>query len=206
MREQRKHAGRRRDRAVTLIEIMLVLAVMVLFAATAWPLVERSLADQRLRDAADMICAEWSQARAKAMTSGAAYRFCYTSGEQAFRLEKCDTGQAADLLSPLQNSAAATADGNKSLLPDKIVFYEGKVIDESVQADASQNLETIQADQQAFADGLPDAPIVFYPDGTCTSARLVLRNEYDRALALTIRGLTAAAAIGEIYKVEEGAL
>ncbi|MBN2217459.1 MAG: prepilin-type N-terminal cleavage/methylation domain-containing protein, partial [Pirellulales bacterium] len=62
-------------RGVTLIELLLVLAILALVAATAWPSLERSLADQRLRDAADTIRAEWQHARAQAMSSGVAYQF-----------------------------------------------------------------------------------------------------------------------------------
>ncbi len=206
MREQRKPAGRPRNRAVTLIEVMLVLALMVLFAATAWPLVERSLADQKLRDAADMVRAEWAQARAKAMSSGVAYRFCYTSEQQTYRLERCEDVQASDSSSLTQNSAtSAASNANESLLPDDVVFFQGEVLDESAQTGAAQqNSESTQVDPRTMEDGLSDAPIIFYPDGTCSSARLVLRNEYDRAITVTIRGLTAISAICDIFNVEEG--
>ncbi|MEA1952542.1 MAG: hypothetical protein U9N87_14270 [Planctomycetota bacterium] len=61
------------------------------------------------------------------------------------------------------------------------------------------------SDADVIEDGEADAPIVFYPDGTCTSSRLVLRNEYDRGITLTIRGLTGMSDAGDIFYVEDRA-
>ena len=59
-----EHPRRARRRGVTLVEVLLVLVVLTLIAAIAWPSLQRPFADQRLRDAADMVRAEWASARA----------------------------------------------------------------------------------------------------------------------------------------------
>jgi len=46
-------------------------------------------------------------------------------------------------------------------------------------------------------------PILFYPDGTTSTARLLLRNEYDRSIELSLRGLTGVARVGELKTVAE---
>ena len=195
---------RTRRRAVTLIEVMLVLALLVLIAAAAWPALERSMASQRLKNAADIVRAEWAHTRAKAMLTDTAYQFCYTPDGQTFWVEPCEGFQDT-----LDASAATETDKAKKsddmLLPDKILFVQGKVQAEATDADSpDQADEQAAADADAVEDGEQDAPIIFYPDGTCSSASLVLKNEYEHGIKVTIRGLTAISTIGEIFNVEDG--
>jgi len=193
--------------AVTLIEVLLVLVILVLIAATVWPSLERSLADQRLRAAADMVRAEWGHARTKAMSSGIAYQFCYTPDERTYWIEPCEDLQApgGQSSSTQGNSRpAAQPEPDKQQLPEEITFLRGRA--------SEQSPETMSADQTPPQDVVPpelengesNAPIVFAPDGTCSSGELVLGNEYERGITVTIHRLTAIAAVGEIFNVEEG--
>ena len=212
--KQRKQAlGRTRQtrpprrRAVTLMEVLLVLVVLTLIAATAWPSLERSFADQRLRDAADLVRAEWSGARAEAMRSGVAQQFHYTPEEQAYWVEPCENalGSSGEPASMDTNApAGAEASYDRSVLPDEIYFHEGEAqSDASQAASADQSPQTEDIDAGPIEDGEPDTPIIFYPDGTCSSARLVLRNEYGRGITVTIRGLTGMSDVREIFCIED---
>ena len=200
--EQRKSAPARagkerhaRPRAVTLMEVLLVLVVLTLIAATAWPSLERSFADQRLRDAADLVRAEWSGARAEAMRSGITQQFHYTPQEQTYWVQPCENALGS---SDEQSSLG------RSVLPDEIYFHEGESQSDSSQsASADQTPQTGKIDPGTIEDGESGAAIVFYPDGTCSSARLVLRNEYDRGITVTIRGLTGMSDTHEISIIEE---
>ena len=191
-----------RRQAVTLVEVLLVLVLLTLIAATAWPSLERSFADQRLRDAADLVRAEWSSSRAKAMHSGVAQQFHYMPEEQTYWVEASEDvlGSSNESLSMGANEPGS----NHLTLPDKIYFHEGVVQEKcSPSSSADQLSQTTEADPLAIEDGEPDAPIVFYPDGTCTPARLVLKNEYDKGITLTIRSLTGMSDVGEIFYVED---
>ncbi|MEA1952541.1 MAG: hypothetical protein U9N87_14265 [Planctomycetota bacterium] len=109
-------------RAVTLVEVLLVLVVLTLIAATAWPALERSFANQRLRDAADLVRAEWAAARAEAMRLGAARQFHYTPEEQTYWVDPCEdnTGSSGDSSESVNVPADAEADGRYMTLPDEI--------------------------------------------------------------------------------------
>ena len=87
---QRRQIDTNRREGITLIEVMLVLVILVLVAATVWPSLERSFADQRLRDATGMVSAQWARARAKATSSGIAYQFCYRPEDSSFWIEPCE--------------------------------------------------------------------------------------------------------------------
>ena len=187
---------RARRRAVTLVEVLLVLVVLTLIAATAWPSLERSFASWRLQDAADLVRAEWADARAKAMRLGAAQQFHYTPQEQIYWVES----------SPIDANAPADveSDSRHLTLPHEIYFHEGQVQSDGLQAaSADQATQSEEIDPAMIEDGEPGAPIVFYPDGTCSSARLVLRNEYDRGITVTIRGLTGMSDVRKIFNIED---
>ena len=46
-------------------------------------------------------------------------------------------------------------------------------------------------------------PILFYPDGTTSTSRLRLHNEYGRWMELSIRGLTGVVTVGPIQNPQQ---
>ncbi|MBN1589789.1 MAG: hypothetical protein JW888_09760 [Pirellulales bacterium] len=202
---QRQRAIWPRRHAITLMEILLVLAIMVLIAATTWPSLERSIADQRLKNAADTVRAEWSHARAKAMSSGTAYRFCYTPETRTYWIEPCeDDSNGAALADDNGPSSGIGSEPDQLQLPENITIVKGSVYSQSPEDVTSDETSTTQgAEPETWEDGEPDAPIVFAVDGTCSPARLTLQNEHERGITVTIRGLTAISVVGEVFNVEE---
>lgn len=193
-------------RGVTLIELLLVLAILALVAATAWPSLERSLADQRLRDAADTIRAEWQHARAQAMSSGVAYQFHYMPEERVYWIEPCDdaTVSSEPAASASANALGQASESDRQRLPDNILFVEGRVQRASAEAASSETSDPARNGQNQVSDeGELNAPLVFSPDGTCSTAQVTLRNEYDRGITLSIHGLTAIAVVGEVAAAGE---
>lgn len=197
-------ARRRRARrgAVTLIEVLLVLAVLSLVAAATWPALERSFANQKLRDAADLVRAEWSSARAKAMQSGIPQEFHYTLEDQTFWVEAGEDASGYSNGLAATEPAAAESAANSEMLPNQVVFHEGTVETDSTETVLDPGVSQTETDSGLIPGGESGAAIVFYSDGTCSSARLVLRNEYDRQITLTLRSLTGMAEVSEITALE----
>ena len=196
----RRPTTRSGRRAFTLVEVVLVLVVLTLIAATTWPSLQRSLADHRLRNAADMIRADWARARAEAMASGVAQRFRYALDEQTYWIEPCEdlASSAGERLSTDEIAqASGSSESDRSRLPKDIAFVEGELVAESSE-------ETWTDSTAPSENGESEPPIVFLPDGTCSSARLVLQNEYDRGVTVKIRGLTAISTVGQVFYIEEG--
>src|SRR6266852_8731527 len=65
---------------------MLVLVLMILLAAIAYPSLDSLLGTFRMNAAADMVRANWADARAYAMNEGRAYRFAVLPGKGNFRV------------------------------------------------------------------------------------------------------------------------
>jgi hypothetical protein len=170
------HESRRRCRgrsAFTLIELVLVLALMVVIVGLTWPLLTRPLAYQQLRHAADQIVAEWTNGRVEAMRTG---------DHQIFSYKEDDEGR---IVYTFQGDPRPEAEWPK--LP------EGVVVDGGIKADDAREM----FEEEGGGSG-GEMQIWFYADGTCSEVpELILRNEYGMRIRLSLRGLTGVAYIDE---------
>jgi prepilin-type N-terminal cleavage/methylation domain-containing protein len=192
----------RRSAGMTLVELLLVLAILAAVAALTWPVVTKSFAGYRLRSAADTVRAKWCLMRVEAIRSGHTHSFRYTVAGARFRTE-----QYADLDSivparaelssgsGVQTDAVATtatpaAQHDEWALPEGIVFFTADTADSPVDADDSSLSLPGEAD---WSD-----PILFRPDGTTSDAHLGLKNDRGAMMELTLRGLTGMVAVSDI--------
>lgn len=184
-------------RAFTLLETLLVLALFVIMAALAWPALEQPLAGQRLRRAADQVRAHWVRARNKAMLSGETYSFRYLPGSGESRLERSATSasgpQAASAGGTQAGAGHQGAAAAEEDLPEGIIFLPAPG-----EAQPRGGVDMVQP--SSAADGLWSPPILFYPDGTATTARVVLKGQGDRHIAVQLRGLTGVTNVGEVFE------
>jgi hypothetical protein len=77
---------RGRRGAFTLIELVLVLAIVVMMVGLSWPILEKPLAYERLRHSADQVMGEWTTARVEAMRDGDNKFFRYEPGTGSYHL------------------------------------------------------------------------------------------------------------------------
>src|SRR5262249_12697428 len=75
-----------RRRAFTLFEVVLVLALMVILGALAYPNLDSLYSDFRWTQASDQVRACWAEARAHAMNEGRTYRFAVVNNSGNYRL------------------------------------------------------------------------------------------------------------------------
>jgi Tfp pilus assembly protein FimT len=109
---------------LTLFELVLVLAILVIAGALAIPAIDSMQAGPRLTAAADQVRASLNDARTRALDEHQPYRFACKDGTGQFKVapdtsEYWPDGAAPGPLAGGGQSQAAVTDGT---LPDKVVF------------------------------------------------------------------------------------
>src|SRR5438270_8209466 len=162
-------------RGFTILEVLLVAAIIVMLAAMAYPSIEAMYGDLRLTAAADQVRARWADARARAIDEGRPYRFA-TQPDGQYKI-------APDTADFWSDSGVATAgDVNESDSPPLVIeesLPEGLTFaDESGAGDSSGPWQTA---------------IKFLPDGTAsTDKTITIQAEGYRPVRLHVRALTGA--------------
>jgi Tfp pilus assembly protein FimT len=183
--------------ALTLFEVLLVLALLVVIAAVSMPLVANSLGRARLENSGELVRAAWGRARLSAMKAGEPYVFRYEpkgSRYQIAQLSAVNSEDAGDLntVPPESEEDAEYAEADmlrlaKSRLPMEIVFAAGDVSAVPQLAGAA-----------AATTGGWSQPILFYPDGTTSDASVLVANSSKETVRITLRGLTGISRAGEV--------
>ncbi len=200
--------------AFTLLELMLVLTLLAVLAAFAWPALDGPMAANRLYRSGEKIRAEWRQARVDAMSSGTTRIFRFAPDENRYAIEaesECpflssgDTFGAGSFAS--QDSAAAGSVSRKErTLPGDVTFGQCQV-ETDTRADmyganadsafggASETFSATISDSSLDAGPYSSSPILFFADGTTSTARLLLKNERGHQVEVRLRGLTGVVAV-----------
>lgn len=180
--------------AFTLLELLLVLAILVMLGAIAYPSLDAMYSGYRVKAAADQVRGAWATARARAVEEGRAYRFAVLPGKGNFRVapDSADfwggSGAAPDAASA--TSPPYVQDG---ALPKGVRF---------AGADGQYDLGDSGDDSSAPAGEVDPSQlvrwIVFLPDGTARTfggmgddnIEVVLSSPGTRPVTLRLRGLT----------------
>jgi Tfp pilus assembly protein FimT len=189
---------------MTLVEVVLALCLLVVLASITWPALDRPMADHRLRKAADLVRVEWSRARVKAMSTGETQVFRFSPETERYAIEAQAgpeyVGDATDASTGFGAEAETTSvlKVTEQTLPDKITFVSGETAEEGSTMALSMDTQGLSDAENGWSD-----PIQFYPDGTTSTATVVLKNEFDRTIQLSLRGLTGLATVGKVKSGEE---
>jgi prepilin-type N-terminal cleavage/methylation domain-containing protein len=186
--------------AFTLIEVLLTLSLMVVLASLSWPSLARPMANQALRSGADEVRTSWAKARVAAMSTGRTYVF--HAPEADHYVVECHV--APEAAGEMSENELAAAQGNSALdsgpraaekhpLPQRVRFVGGKTV-----VDARDQSAAVSSGPVSDAALSQVDPIFFYPDGTTSTARVQLQNEYGRMMELSLRGLTGVATVSAI--------
>ncbi len=187
-------------RAMTLLEIVLTLSLLVVLASLTWPALGRPMARQRLRESADQVRTEWVRARVDAMSSNRTYVFQFTPDSETYAIQAYESEDEAAWNMPLAGSDSETpleAGARQRRLADKIRFVAGEAAGGSAAGAVPIG--------EAMASADAGRPIFFYSDGTCSDAQVQLANEYGDSIILSLRGLTGVVTVRESVASEAAA-
>jgi prepilin-type N-terminal cleavage/methylation domain-containing protein len=196
-------------RGFTLVEILLVLAILVVLAAAAVPALNGVLLDQRLKSGADQVRVAWTRAHVTAMKSGRIQVFRYEMGADRYVVQPWTAtdevvtpgSENRPDFRPLaeQDRGGPRIDESAALaLPAGVRFIAGdaRIENRSIQIERQiQDANSFSAEWSR--------PILFYPDGSSSEAFVVVANERDAAIQVQLRAMTGTASIGEIFDLAE---
>jgi len=163
----------------TLVELLLVIAIMVLLAALSYPSIEGIYGDVKLNAAADQIRGSWADARTQAIEEGRAYRFA-VQNDGKYRIapdtsEHWGGGATADGVAP-NDPEAHPLDVQESL-PQGVKFSDNGIANSGEPGDSGGWITVVR----------------FLPDGTAsTDVEIVFESAGCRPLQLKLRGLNGA--------------
>jgi prepilin-type N-terminal cleavage/methylation domain-containing protein len=207
-------------RGFTLIEVMLVLAIVVIIAGLSWTAMQGPMARWRLLRAADDVRREWVVARDDAMQSGHTYIFRYRIHGDRYRLgpqeedssiADASAANAATTTSP----GSATASPGSSTVAQPSSVSEGDSSDEPLPPPVDGALpkgvrflsENAVSDLAAMGDKPADAagdegtwsdPIYFWADGCTSDARISLAADRHATVRLQLRGVTGSVSVDDL--------
>lgn len=191
----------RSRRGLTLIELMLVLAIMVVVAAFVLPTFKGPLANQKLLKAGDSLRAEWNRTRIRAMKSGRIQVFRAQIGTdnytvQTWYAENDDVSSTNDSMKFGTAAPTPESDLTNRTLAEGIQFSAGDSTSDGRAATVEQQL--------GGGDSIWTRPILFYPDGTCSTAKFVLGDERQQYyVVVSLRGITGIAQMSDLVTAQE---
>ncbi|MFO1042581.1 MAG: prepilin-type N-terminal cleavage/methylation domain-containing protein [Planctomycetaceae bacterium] len=195
----------------TMIEMLLVLGVIAVIIAVAWPNVIRLTGQQRLLESSDKVRSLASSARIHAIESGLVYQFRYEPGGRRFVVIPFE--REFESVSPdAQGTGASSSLGRFSkasgLLPEGVSFAAPKLPGTSsgtasggqkLSADLFSGLADAAKLEQASWSG----PILFQPDGTGTDIAFEVVDRRNQRVTVTVRGVTGAVTVSRIHQMEK---
>lgn len=183
--------------AYTLVEALIVLAVLAVLTALVWPAVRGMLAKGELRGGAKQVRVALARARLDAIESGVPQAFRYRTGAGRFETTPLTTSaNASEGASIRPNARRSRADARaEDELPRGVWFADAR----SARATDGVPPSTGRADEADWS-----APIVFFPNGRSSHARIRLAGSSGFQVEVTLRGLTGTARIGPLERIEDG--
>jgi len=187
-----------RLRGFTLVEMLLVLAVLAVFAGMTVPAVMRMFGQQKLTGSAERVRSAIASARIRAIESGLIYQFCCEQNGSRFVVVPYELDYAS-------SSQGGQAVGVKTLgraygfLPKTIVFKSVMVRNAGNLTPAASSYKL----SMPSLEGLPNAgdlasvnwssPILFHPEGSANvDAEITVGDAKSQQILMRIRAFTGA--------------
>ena len=178
-----------RSRGYTLLEMLVVLAVLASLTAMSWPAVRTMLAKSALRSAAKQLRAALVEARLDAVESGAVWQFRYRPGTGRF---ETSATAVLDEESPAAIGDSPSGRPGKSRAREDVLAGDVRFRE---SAGPARRPGSTAAPETPAGAGWSE-PILFFPNGRTSNVRLRLEGERGYTIQVTLRGLTGTTAIG----------
>ncbi len=194
--------------AFTLLELLLVLAVLAALASITLPQTGVLLGDRRLVRSAELVRIEMTRLRVDAMRQGRVMMFQGEIEGTSFRIKPFySLADSTEAMDQTGSQSSLLTGANQAIAVAPVVSGEGEktlemtedvVIESVATISAARAYEIEQASATADEAGGWSRPILFYPDGTTSTAAVTLSHETMGRIVIKLRGITGDATISEV--------
>lgn len=207
----------------TLMEVLLVLAILATVAALAAPSFESMISGRRLKNNAERLSLELSDARLEALRTGQAQMFTAMVGGTEYSIkpwmdgydevnassgaiiQRSMDGQTIDTSGAMRDLSSPDGLENLKTLESGLQFYGvDTLLDTRSAAAVEAKTGTVPTQAAAVTDGESN-PIIFYPDGTSTTAKIQMIDDRGRRMIIELRGVTGRINFYRALGVDAGA-
>jgi prepilin-type N-terminal cleavage/methylation domain-containing protein len=198
--------------AFTLVELLLTLAILAGIAAVVVPSVGIILSDRRLARAGDQLRVEMMQTRLLAMRTGRTHLLQLKAESSEGRVKPWfDMNDLTEAVDQTGTSSALLMGGNATpaamqTAPAEEVTRTVELPPEVVVADVKVEStgRSYVIDTQAGADSGDgwSQPILFYPDGTTSTAAVTFTQTEAGRIIVVLRGLTGEVIVSEVLAAD----
>ena len=179
-----------RRAAFTLLEMILVLALLVIVAALATPSLVSMQPYYRNQGGADALKSAFANARAAAMDTGQPYRVAIVPGKSNFRVAPDDPTYWTGSSQPFNSEESTTITIIESAAPKGVVLS----LDDSTGVVMSEDDEDTVLSAESIGPDQWRTLAVLLPDGSAREdARVILRTRGTYPLLVYLRSLTGIA-------------
>ncbi len=215
----------------TLFEILVVLVVVVILGAIAYPAISAMTGTENLLRGGDQVRIHLARSRNQAMRSGQTLALRYeltgnryiiepwTTGEEF--LEAGATPENQQLFNVMGTANAQAINESKYHTVNKLLGYPHKLPDDiqfvgsvtefdarsAILGNAQLNQLTTQAGQTSMTDtiqGVWSEPVLFYPDGSTSQTELRLGSSDGRAFIMVrLRGFTGVEYVTKVASADD---
>lgn len=197
-----------RRNAFTLLELLLTLALLAAIAAITLPQVGMLLGDRRLVRAGDQLRAEMTRLRVDAMRQGRVMMLdgmiegnqvrikpFYSVADSTEAIDQ--TGSQQALLTGATQGVVTGVQVNPEETTETIDLPEGIMVQGVAVVSAARAMEIEQLNLANQGQGW-SRPILFYPDGSTSTAAITLIDETYGKVVIRIRGITGDVTLSEV--------
>jgi len=200
----------KRRAAFSLLELLLVLAILVTLAGFAIPTFDAMVSSRRIRQSVDRLQNELLEARVEAMRTGQAQVFQATIHGNSYSItpwlggnEAQDASAGATIMTQggvmqtertdsglVSAGSVDESESTKSLESDVLFLEIQTLVDARNALEIQKSGELVPVGGGTAGSGSVSSPLLLYPDGTATTAQIILVDNRGRRMALQIRGIT----------------
>ncbi len=201
-----------RRAAFTLIELLLVLAVLVAVAGMSWPALRGPAAAARLRDAARKVGASLSECRLAAIEQGVAMQWRYAvdadrcgyatmAHEEAISTREANRIEATSSRRDRQAGEVywlTLPDGVRFVVATPLMHNRGSASDEYAAPSGRLFDAFAQHTDMQWAPA-----VLFFPDGRSTGASITLAESAGDTVTIALDGVSGRVSIGPLQRGDD---